>query len=71
MARPLRLRKWRPTESRRGGKLPTKKPPSPGSPENGGNGFPKGQPPVTPPYFRVRRMVFLQVAVQVRLSRAR
>ena len=33
-------------------------------------GFLKGQPPVKPPYFRVRRMVFLQVALQFRLCRA-
>ena len=33
-------------------------------------GFLKGQPPVTSPYFRVRRMTFLQVALQVRLCRA-
>ena len=34
-------------------------------------GVPDGQPPVTSPYFRVWRVVFLQVAVQDRLSRAR
>ena len=33
-------------------------------------GFLKGNRPVTPPYFRVRRMTFLQVASQVRLCRA-
>ena len=34
-------------------------------------GFLKGSRPVTPTYFRVRRMTFLQVAVQERLCRAR
>ena len=33
-------------------------------------GFPNRQRPVAPPYFRLRRMTFLQVAVQVRLCRA-
>ena len=40
-------------------------------PGPGGNGgVPKGQRPVAAPYFRLRRMTFLQVAVQVRLCRA-
>ena len=32
-------------------------------------GFLKGNRPVKPSYFRVRRMTFLQVALQVRLCR--
>ena len=52
----------------------------PAKPGNGGNGFPSVSHPLIlnllkdgqrPPYFRVRRMTFLQVAVQVRLCRAR
>ena len=38
--------------------------------EMAAKGFLKDNRPVTPPYFRVRRMTFLQVAVQVRLCRA-
>ena len=49
----------------------SKKPPSPGNREMTAIGFLIGNRPVTPPYFRVRRMTFLQVALQVRLCRAR
>ena len=48
-----------------------KKPPSPHFRGMTAKGFLKGNRPVTSPYFRVRRMVFLQVAVQERLCRAR
>ena len=53
------------------GERKRQKPPSPENREMTAKGFPKGQRPVTlPPYFRVRRMTFLQVASQVRLCRA-